>query len=131
MPLPLLAGDGIAALQPGRCRVCALPLPEGGADDGGCSRRCAGRRRESAVVAGDASALKERILAEVATLKTGATLCPGELSHRVLPGRELPLTLLRPLIYELAGERRLRLSQKGKTLLWEKIRGPFRVSPKG
>lgn len=124
----MLAGDGIAKLDASRCRVCALPLPAGGREDGICSRRCAGRRRESATVAGDAPALKERILAEVAALQAGATLCPGELSHRVLLGRELPLTLLRPLIYELAGERKLRLSQKGKTMLWEKIRGPFRVN---
>lgn len=130
MLTPLLAGDGIAMLDASRCRVCALPLPASGADDGICSRRCAGRRRESAAVAVDAPALKERILAEVATVRPGTTLCPGELSHRVLPGLELPLTLLRPLIYELAGERKLRLSQKGKTMLWEKIRGPFRVSPK-
>ncbi|MES2659959.1 MAG: hypothetical protein V4689_15165 [Verrucomicrobiota bacterium] len=122
-----LAGDGLALDHPGRCRVCALPLPAKGAEDGICSRRCADRRRESAAVAREESELKEKLLAEVANLKAGTTVCPGELSHRVLPGTDQPLTVLRPLIFELSISRRLRLSQKGTITLWQKIHGPFRV----
>ncbi len=122
-----LAGDPLAFAHPDRCRVCALPLPETGAEDGICSRRCAGRKRESAIVARDAADLKKNILTEISVLKSGTTVCPGELSHRILPGMDLPLTLLRPLIFELSMSRRLRLSQKGTITLWQKIRGPFRV----
>ncbi len=122
-----LAGDGLALDHPDRCRVCALPLPASGAEDGICSRRCAGRRRESAAAARDASDLKAKLLTEIALLKAGTTVCPGELSHRILPGTEQPLTVLRPLIFELSMTRRLRLSQKGVITLWHKIRGPFRV----
>ena len=122
-----LAGDGLALDHPDRCRVCALPLPASGADDGICSRRCAGRRPESAAAAREGSELKAKLLAEIALLKSGTTICPGELSQRILPGVDQPLTVLRPLIFELAMSRRLRLSQKGTILLWQKIRGPFRV----
>ncbi|MES2440703.1 MAG: hypothetical protein V4584_16675 [Verrucomicrobiota bacterium] len=122
-----LAGDELAHEHPDRCRVCALPLPAKGAEHGICSRRCAGRRRESAAVARDEGVLKQKLLAEIADLKPGTTVCPGELSHRILPGTDQPLTLLRPLIFELSMSRRLRLSQKGTITLWQKIRGPFRV----
>ena len=122
-----LAGDALALAHPDRCRVCALPLPASGADDGICSRRCAGRRRESVAAASDSAQLKAQLLAEIARLKTGTTVCPGELSQRILPGVDQPLTVLRPLIFELSISRRLRLSQKGTITLWQKIRGPFRV----
>ena len=122
-----LAGDALALAHPDRCRVCALPLPASGADDGICSRRCAGKKRESASAASDSAELKAQLLAEIARLKTGTTVCPGELSQRILPGVDQPLTVLRPLIFELSISRRLRLSQKGTITLWQKIRGPFRV----
>lgn len=122
-----LAGDGLALDHPDRCRVCALPLPATGAEDGICSRRCGGRRRESAAAARDSAQLKAQILVEIGLLKTGTTMCPGELSQRLFPGMDQPLTVLRPLIFELAISRRLRLSQKGTITLWHKIRGPFRV----
>jgi hypothetical protein len=121
------AGDEIASDHPERCRICALSLPANGAEDGICSRRCAGKKQASAAVAKDAAVLKEMLLKEIAGLKPGTTVCPGELSHRVLPGTDQPLTVLRPLIFELSISRRLRLSQKGTITLWQKIRGPFRV----
>ena len=124
-----LAGDGLSQSHPDRCRVCALPLPAGPCDNGICSRRCADRRRESGNVARTAATLKERIVEEISKLKRGTTMCPGELSQRILPGLEQALTLLRPLIFELADARRLRLSQKGTVTIWPKIRGPFRVGP--
>jgi Protein of unknown function (DUF3253) len=126
----MLGGDVIASEHPNRCRICALPLPAKDDGSGICSRRCAGRKTESAKVAADSASLKARILAEVATLKHGTTVCPGELSHRVLPDTVLPLTLLRPLIYELAAARKFSLRQKGTVIIWQKIRGPFRVSSK-
>lgn len=122
-----LAGDELVLGHPDRCRVCALPLPASGADDGICSRRCAGRKRESAAAAENSAQLKTQLLGEIARLKTGTTVCPGELSQRILPGVDQPLTVLRPLIFELSISRRLRLSQKGIIMLWQKIRGPFRV----
>jgi Protein of unknown function (DUF3253) len=122
-----LAGNALALAHPDRCRVCALPLPATRPEDGICSRRCAGRRQESAMIAQDSCAMKERLLAEVAKLKAGTTICPGELSQQILPSTDQPLTVLRPLIFELAISRRLRLSQKGTITLWQKIRGPFRV----
>jgi hypothetical protein len=92
-----------------------------------CSRRCAGKRAESAEVVRNRAALEALILTEVRALRKGTTVCPGELSHRVLPGVDQPLTVLRPLIYELAAAGKLRLRQKGAVVLWEKVRGPFRV----
>jgi hypothetical protein len=79
------------------------------------------------MIAQDSCAMKERLLAEVAKLKAGTTICPGELSQQILPITDQPLTVLRPLIFELAISRRLRLSQKGTITLWQKICGPFRV----
>jgi Protein of unknown function (DUF3253) len=123
----ILAGDALAQDHPGRCRVCALPLPAPDPEDGICSRRCAGRRRESGALAHDRTAMKAKILALLSNLKAATTLCPGELSQQLLPGTDQPLTLLRPLIFELSISRKLRLSQKGTITLWHKIRGPFRV----
>lgn len=111
----------------GRCRVCALPLPAGGQGDDICSRRCAGLRRESARVFQDREQLASQLLAAVAELRTAATMCPGELSQRVLPDLDRPLTVLRPVLFGLAASGRIRLSQKGTWVPWVKIRGPFRV----
>ena len=126
----MLAGDAIASEHPDRCRICALPLPAKDDGSGICSRRCTGRKSESAKVAADSASLKAQILIEVATLKHGRTVCPGELSHRVLPDTLLPLALLRPLIYELAAARKICLRQNGAVIICQKIRGPFRVGPK-
>ena len=126
----MLGGDVIVSEHPDRCRICALPLPAKDDGSGICSRRCASRKNESTKVAANSASLKARILVEVATLKHGTTMCPGELSHAVLPDTELPLALLRPLIYELAAARKITLRQKGAAIIWQKIRGPFRVGPK-
>ena len=75
----------------------------------------------------EAGVLTARILSEVADLKPGTTVCPGALSQQVRPGVEQPLSVLRPLIFSLAAEGRLRLKQKGAVVLWWKIKGPFRV----
>lgn len=68
-----------------------------------------------------------QLLAGVAELPPGAVICPGELSQRVLPDLDRPLTVLRPVLFELAAAGRIRLSQKGTWVPWVKIRGPFRV----
>jgi Protein of unknown function (DUF3253) len=124
-----LAGDSLASTHSDRCRVCALPLPAKPDDSGICSRRCAGRRGESEAIFLSEAALKQQVIVEISKLKRGSSVCPGELSQRLLPGTDQPLTVLRPLLYELAAARRIRLSQKGTLMLWEKIRGPFRVGP--
>jgi hypothetical protein len=123
-----LAGDWLT--EAGLCRVCGLALPRKNADDGICSRRCSGRRRLSAEVQARAEELSTALLAELQKLAKDSTICPGELSQRVLPGPDLPLGVLRPLIFQLNDAGRLRLSQKGVTLPWTKIRGPFRVRRK-
>lgn len=123
-----LAGDNLTESWPDRCRICLLPLPRNADESGICSRRCAGRKVESAHVAENREELKQSILVEISALRKGTSVCPGELSHRVLPGTEQPLSLLRPLIFELAEAGKLRLSQKGTLLPWWKIRGPFRVA---
>ena len=122
-----LAGDWLGLAHPDRCRVCALPLPANAENDGICSRRCAGLRRESEAVQREVEALTARILAGVASLKAGTTICPRALSQEVRPGLDQPLTLLRPLIFNLAAAGKLRLRQNGSVVLWWKIRGPFRV----
>jgi len=126
----------MAALTPerlqdeGRCRVCALPLPANAAD-GICSRRCRGLKRESARVTGEERVQwRARILERVGQLREGTTICPGQLSQELLPGIERPLTLLRPLIFELQEEKKVRLTQKGQPVILRKIRGPFRVRGK-
>lgn len=125
-----LAGDNLTESWPDRCRICVLPLPRNPDESGICSRKCAGRKAESERIMEDRDKLKHSILVEVSSLRKGTSICPGELSHRVLPGTEQPLSLLRPLIFELAEAGKLRLSQKGTLLPWWKIRGPFRVAPR-
>ncbi len=120
-----LAGDWLA--PHGKCRVCGLDLPRAGADDGICSRACAGRRGESRAVLADEAALAEAILSELRTLAKDSTLCPGELSVRIRPGVAKPIGVLRPVIFRLAQAGTLRTLQKGHVVPWTKIRGPFRV----
>ncbi len=111
----------------GRCLVCALPLPAK-ADDGICSRRCAGLRKRSEVVAErERNVWKTAIVERLRALKPGTTICPGALSRELLPTDAHPIALLRPLIFELQAERKIQLSQGGQAILWRKIRGPFRV----
>ena len=59
----------------------------------------------------------------MALLKPATTVCPGELSLRVLPQTLLPLSLLRPLIYELAAARKLILRQQKTVVLWHSLFG--------
>lgn len=111
----------------GRCLVCALPLPKN-ADDGICSRRCAGLRRRAQVVTGpERERWKSAILQRLEGLEAGTTICPGALARELLPNDPQPIALLRPLIFELQDERRVQLSQAGRTVIWRKIKGPFRV----
>lgn len=109
-----------------RCEVCALPLPRG-EESGVCSRRCAVLRRQATALTGRRNELIAAVLAELDRLETTATICPGELARRILPGKREPLSLLRPLLFELEQERKVALLQKGEVVPWWKIRGPFRV----
>jgi len=114
----------------GRCAVCGLPMPEKDCGDV-CSRRCASRRGISRSLQNcKRRALEAEILRVVSDLSEGSTICPGDLSRKVLPGVEEPLRLTRPLIFFLQQQGRLRLSQKGVVMPWWKIRGPFRVGRK-
>ena len=75
----------------------------------------------------EVEALTARILAGVATLKAGTTICPRALSQEVRPGLDQPLTVLRPLVFNLAAAGKLRLRQNGAVVIWWKVKGPFRV----
>lgn len=104
------------------CEVCALSLPRT-ADSGVCSRGCAGLRKHSAAVNGsEQPEWRQKILASMAELKPGATICPGELSQAVLPGIDKPLTVLRTLMYQMAENGKVVLSQKGRYFLsWAQV----------
>ncbi len=111
----------------GRCVVCALPLPKK-STDGICSRRCAGlRRRAEAVTGPERERWKVAILERLERLKKGATMCPGAMARELMPDEPHPLALLRPLLFELQEQRRVKLSQAGQAVIWQKVRGPFRV----
>lgn len=111
----------------GLCRVCALALPRN-ADGDVCSRRCAGLRKRSAAALGaEAAEWRRRVLDVLAELQKSATTCPGALSQSLLPELDKPLTVLRPLLYQMAEEGKVVLSQKGLKTPWWKIRGPFRI----
>lgn len=120
-----LAGDWLA--DHGLCRVCGLALPRSGADDAICSRSCAGRKKESVAVHSQREHYQQDLLAILRTIKFPATICPGELSCRVLPQSTKPIGILRPVIFELAQRGKLQTLQQGNVIPWTKIRGPFRV----
>lgn len=65
---------------------------------------------------------------ELATLRPGATMCPGELARRVLPGTPDPLGALRPWLAEMERSGEVRITQRGRPASLETLRGPFRVS---
>lgn len=125
--MPIVDNIAQLHLQEHCCTVCGLPLPR---DDstGICSRRCASLQQLSREIQTTRRAeMTAAILQELSTLKRGSTICPGELSQRVLPGVQDPLRLLRPLLHALEQEHKIRLLQKGVVRPWRKIRGPFRV----
>lgn len=112
------------------CEVCALPLPRN-VLEGTCSRRCAGLRKLGEAINGpDQAHWRVAISKELATLRPGSTVCPGQLASQLLPGIEKPLSVLRPLLYQMADEGKVVLSQKNLTTPWWKIRGPFRIRRK-
>jgi len=113
-----------------RCPVCALPLPRN-VSEGTCSRRCAGLRPLSLAINGPQEThWRAAILERLGALRPGTTICPGELAVDLLPEIDKPLTVLRPLLYQLAEEGRVVLSQQKRTIPWWKIRGPFRIRRK-
>lgn len=67
----------------------------------------------------------EQILAALARLRPGTTLCPGRLA------RDLGTTLaqLRPELGRLALAGRLAVWQRGQPAAWTGLRGPFRLGP--
>jgi hypothetical protein len=67
------------------------------------------------------------MLDRLSALKPGTTMCPGQLS------RDCGTTLAeaRADILALADEGKISLSQRGKKVAGEKIKGPFRVKLSG
>ena len=67
----------------------------------------------------------EAILAELAALRPGATLCPGELARRLGSTQ----AQLRPLLQTLADAGRIAITQRGAPADLRTLRGPYRVAP--
>lgn len=67
--------------------------------------------------------LRRRLLARLAGLKADATMCPGKLA------RDCGTTLAkaRADLLALARQGKIRLSQGGKTVPVDTLKGPFRV----
>ncbi len=66
------------------------------------------------------------VLAEFARLRSGTTLCPGELA------RQLGTTprALRPTLAALEARGALVVAQRGVVRPWREVRGPYRVAPR-
>lgn len=64
------------------------------------------------------------ILAELAKVRAGATLCPGELAKRL----GITQAGLRPRLIELSSSGRIVVSQRGETADLRTLRGPYRVA---
>ncbi len=69
-------------------------------------------------------ALHEQILARLAELKPGTTMCPGRLARDC----RTTLAKARADLMALARAKKIKLSQRGKTVRPGEIKGPFRVS---
>lgn len=121
----VLAGDWLQ--DHNLCRVCALPLPAS-APTGICSKRCTGRKKVSADVHVRHQEFEDLIIRNVSEADSKTGMCSAELSAKVLPEiKENPLNVLRPLIFRLAEQGRVALLQKGSTVSWMMLRGPFRI----
>jgi hypothetical protein len=93
-----------------------------------CSRRCAGLRKKSQqILQLEAEKWCSELVRRLRLLDRASTVCPGDLCVQVMPGVDKPLTLLRPLLFQMAQAGTLTLQQKGKIVPWWKIKGPFRV----
>ncbi len=69
------------------------------------------------------NALRRRLLDRLKKLPLESTICPGQLT------RDCGTTLAqaRPDLLALAREEKITLSQRGKTIAGDEIKGPFRV----
>lgn len=68
--------------------------------------------------------MEERILTQLARLKAGSTMCPGDLARRL----GTTLAALRPHYETLAADGRIRVTQQGRPADLRTLRGPFRVA---
>ncbi len=69
------------------------------------------------------SSLRQRLLTRLASVRPGATMCPGALA------RECGTTLAqaRGDVLALAAEGKIALSQRGRAVAPNGLKGPFRV----
>ena len=70
--------------------------------------------------------MESAVLAELARLRWGTTLCPGELARRL----GTTPRALRPLLGELEARGALVVSQRGVVKPLREVRGPYRVAPR-
>jgi hypothetical protein len=70
------------------------------------------------------NAQQRRLLARLAALREGTTMCPGQLA------RDCGTTLAqaRADLMALARTKKIKLSQRGKSVHAGEIKGPFRIS---
>jgi DNA-binding IclR family transcriptional regulator len=68
--------------------------------------------------------MKEAIREVLATLRTGATMCPGELARRVGATQ----ATLRPTLVAMADEGAVMITQRGEPADLRTLRGPYRVA---
>lgn len=66
----------------------------------------------------------DAILAPLAALRAGATMCPGELARRLGTSQ----AELRPTLVALAAEGRINITQRGAPADLRTLRGPYRVA---
>lgn len=112
------------------CRVCALP-----AVSSPCSERCHRLAAKKRVVDAKAAEVSQQIVEAIAQLRSGTTICPGDLAYRLTQSLGLPvasardaLALMRSQYLRLRNERKLRFFQKGVVLPITKFpKGPFRL----
>jgi hypothetical protein len=69
------------------------------------------------------TARRRRLLARLARLRPGTTMCPGALARDC----GATLAVIRPDLLELARAGRVLLTQRGEKVSGPEIRGPFRV----
>lgn len=67
----------------------------------------------------------EAVLRVLASLRPGATMCPGDLARRLGATQ----AALRPVLAELAAAGRVRVTQGGAEADLAVVRGPYRVAP--
>ena len=68
--------------------------------------------------------VKTRVLERLATLRDGATACPGDVARKLGTTQHE----LRPVLAELARAGKIAVTQRGRAADLRTLRGPYRVA---